>query len=156
MLEENRLEEFREFVKSLKGVRSEIISSLYKGQEIFGYISQEVKKIIIEETGVSLKKLDEIIKFNRGFSEVEKGKYHLGVCLGERCCKKRAKDVLEKINKELKINDGERTEDGRFSLETLRCVGACGLAPAIIVNKDMHGGEEVENVNNFLERYKDK
>ena len=153
---EEKIDELKKYIKEIKGTNGEMIASLYKGQEIFGYISEDVKNIIIKETMCSSKKINEIVEFNGIFTKTLKGKYHIGVCLGETCCKKGAREVLKNVKKYLGIEIGEKTKDELFSLDIIRCVGACGLAPVIVVNKEIYGGNEVKSIEKFFLKIKNK
>ena len=112
---------------------------LHEAQEIYGYLPEEVQKIISQELGVPLSEIYGIVTFYTQFSLYPKGKYQIGVCMGTACYVKGSGDVLDKVKEILGIDVGECTDDGMFSIDATRCIGACGLAPVITVNDDVYG-----------------
>ena len=122
-------------------------------QEIYGYLPYQVQKIISDETGIPMEKIYGVATFYAQFSMSPKGQYEVSVCLGTACYVKGAGEVLEEVKKELGIDDGECTPDGKFSLDTCRCVGACGLAPVMIVGGDVYGKITPDQVADILKKY---
>ena len=116
-----------------------VIPVLHKAQEIYGYLPIEVQTMIAEGLDVPLAEIYGIVTFYTQFSLNPKGEYQIGVCLGTACYVKGSGDILEEIKEILKIDVGECTPDGKFSLEATRCVGACGLAPVVTINEDVYG-----------------
>ena len=94
--------------------------------------------------------------FYTQFSLSPKGKYKIQVCMGTACYVKGAGDILDKIKQNLCIEVGECTEDGMFSLEACRCIGACGLAPVITINEDVYGRIVADDIKGILDKYKEK
>jgi NADP-reducing hydrogenase subunit HndA len=126
---------------------------LQKAQEVYGYLPIEVQKKIAEETGFSLEKVYGISTFYSQFSLNPKGKYKISVCLGTACYVKGSGDIFDKFTQTLGIKGGECTDDGKFSLEACRCIGACGLAPVLTVNEDVYGRLTVDDVQKILAKY---
>ena len=126
-------------IKAHKQKPGPIMPSLHDAQEIFGCIPIEVQKIIGEELGVSVSKLNGIVTFYSRFSLLPKGKYIIGICLGTACYVKGSQQILDAAERELGIKAGETTKDGLFTLEATRCIGACGLAPVFVVGEDVYG-----------------
>jgi len=122
-----------------KGEKGAVIQILHEAQEIYGYLPIEVQKIIAQELGIPLAEIYGVVTFYSQFSLNPKGEYQIGVCLGTACYVKGSGDILEEIKEILKIDVGECTPDGKFSLEATRCVGACGLAPVVTINEDVYG-----------------
>ncbi|MDR0991641.1 MAG: NAD(P)H-dependent oxidoreductase subunit E [Ruminococcus sp.] len=128
---------------------------LQKAQEIYGYLPIEVQKKIADETGFPLEKVYGISTFYSQFSLNPKGKYKISVCLGTACYVKGSGDIFAKFSESLKIKSGECTDDGKFSLEACRCIGACGLAPVLTVNEDVYGRLTTDDVAKILSKYTD-
>jgi len=126
-------------IQANKGQKGAAIPVLHKAQEIYGYLPIEVQTMIAEGLDVPLAEIYGIVTFYTQFSLNPKGEYQIGVCLGTACYVKGSGDILEEIKEILKIDVGECTPDGKFSLEATRCVGACGLAPVVTINEDVYG-----------------
>lgn len=129
------------------------IPVLHEAQEIYGYLPIEVQKMISVGLNVPLAEIYGIVTFYAQFSLNPKGVYQIGVCLGTACYVKGSGDILEKIKEILKIDVGECTPDGKFSLDATRCIGACGLAPVITINDDVYGRLTVEEIPGILQKY---
>ena len=129
------------------------IPVLHEAQEIYGYLPIEVQKMISVGLNVQLAEIYGIVTFYAQFSLNPKGVYQIGVCLGTACYVKGSGDILEKIKEILKIDVGECTPDGKFSLDATRCIGACGLAPVITINDDVYGRLTVEEIPGILQKY---
>src|SRR5690554_1349991 len=119
---------------------------LQEAQDIYGYLPIEVQTIISDELNIPLEKIYGVVTFYSQFSLTPKGKYQISVCLGTACYVKGAGDIYNKIKEVLNIEDGECTPDGKFSLNGCRCIGACGLAPVITINDDVHGKLTVDDI----------
>ncbi|MGL4804578.1 MAG: NAD(P)H-dependent oxidoreductase subunit E, partial [Cetobacterium sp.] len=131
-----------------------LISVLHKGQEIFGYLPQEVQEFIAKEMNIPIAKVYGVVSFYHFFSMKPKGKHPISVCMGTACYVRGAEKVLNSVKNYLGIDVGETTEDGLFSIDALRCVGACGLAPVVLIGKDVYGKEEVKDMKKILEKYR--
>ncbi|MCR5222683.1 MAG: NAD(P)H-dependent oxidoreductase subunit E [Lachnospiraceae bacterium] len=123
-------------------------------QDIYGYLPYEVQKIISDEMGIPVEKVYGVATFYAQFNLNPKGENTVSVCLGTACYVKGSGLVLDEIEKQLGIADGECTNDGKFSLDTCRCVGACGLAPVMLVNEDVYGKVTPDQVKGILDKYK--
>ncbi len=126
---------------------------LQKAQGIYGYLPVEVQTIISNELNVPLEKIYGIVTFYSQFSLNPKGKYNISVCLGTACYVKGAGDIFDKFKLTLGLSDGGCTPDGKFSLESCRCIGACGLAPVLTVNEDVYGKLTVDDVEGIIAKY---
>ena len=142
-----------DFIEEHKQVGGCLMPIMQKAQEIYGYLPYQVQKIISDETGIPMEKIYGVATFYAQFSMSPKGQYEVSVCLGTACYVKGAGEVLEEVKKELGIDDGECTPDGKFSLDTCRCVGACGLAPVMIVGGDVYGKITPDQVADILKKY---
>lgn len=146
--------ELENYILTLEDKKSSLIIILHKAQEIFGYIPEEVQEFIAEKIEVPVSKVYGVVSFYNFFSMEPKGKYPISVCTGTACYVRGAEKILEALQKELGLKLGGVTEDGLFSLDSLRCVGACGLAPVMLVGKDVHGKVKPEDVKKIIENYK--
>ena len=142
-----------EVIAKYKGMKGALMPIMQEAQEIYGYLPYQVQKIISDETGIPIEKIYGVATFYAQFSMSPKGKYVVAMCLGTACYVKGAGAVLEEIEKVLKIEDGGCTPDGKFSLEVCRCVGACGLAPVMIVDGDVYGKMTPDRVSGILAKY---
>ncbi len=125
-------------------------------QKEYGYIPLEVQELVSELTGVPVSDIYGVVTFYSFFSMVPKGKYVIGVCLGTACYVKGAQLVLDKFSQELGIKPGETTEDGLFTIDVLRCIGACAIAPAVSINGKVYPQCKVDNVANIIKEYRQK
>lgn len=139
-----------------KKVDGGIIGALHEVQDTYGYISTTSQKYLSKELNVPLSEIYGIITFYSRFSLTPKGKYNIQVCMGTACYVKGAESVLNRFKERLGIDEGETTPDGKFSLEAVRCIGACGLAPAIVVNKEVYGKMDVKKVDEIVDEYGNK
>lgn len=146
--------ELENYILTLEDKKSSLIIILHKAQEIFGYIPEEVQEFIAEKIEVPVSKVYGVVSFYNFFSMEPKGKYPISVCTGTACYVRGAEKILEALQKELGLKLGGVTEDGLFSLDSLRCVGACGLAPVMLVGKDVHGKVKPEDVKKIIKNYK--
>ena len=142
-----------EVIAKYKGQKGALMPIMQEAQEIYGYLPYQVQKIISDETGIPIEKIYGVATFYAQFSMSPKGKYVVAMCLGTACYVKGEGAILEEIEKVLGIEDGECTSDGKFSLEVCRCVGACGLAPVMIVDGDVYGKMTPDRVAGVLSKY---
>lgn len=146
-------EKVQQVIAKYKDTDGALIPVLHEVQEIIGYLPLEVQKVISEGIGVPVSEIYGVVTFYTQFSINPKGKYKIGVCLGTACYVKGSGDILEKIKQIIGIDVGECTEDGKFSLEATRCIGACGLAPVFTVNDDVYGRLVPDDVEGILAKY---
>ncbi len=145
--------ELLDFIREKKNDKGALMPILQKAQEIYGYLPVEVQKIISDNTGIPLEKIYGVVTFYAQFSLYPKGEYTISVCLGTACYVKGSGDIFDKLQEMLGISGGECTEDGKFSLEACRCIGACGLAPVLTVNEDVYGRLTVDDVDRIIAKY---
>ena len=132
------------------------MTALQKAQEIYGYLPIEVQRMVAEGVDRPLEEIYGISTFYAQFSLSPKGKYKIAVCLGTACYVKGSGKILEKLEEKLGIKNGDCTDDGEFSLEASRCIGACGLAPVFTINEDVYGRvkEDGSELDGILAKYK--
>ena len=146
-------EQLRQVIAAHKGQKGALMPVLQQAQEIYGYLPIEVQQIISDEMQIPMSKIFGVVTFYSFYSLYPKGKYKISVCLGTACYVKGSGQVYDKLQQLLGISGGECTPDGKFSLEACRCVGACGLAPVMMVNDDVHGRLTPDAVEKILEIY---
>lgn len=116
-----------------------LIRILQKSQDIFGYLPDNVQSYISLKLNIPISTINSVVSFYTLFNQEKQGKYTISVCLGTACYVKGSQDVLDAIKEELGLDVGETTLDQRFTLKGTRCVGACGLAPVVMINEDVQG-----------------
>lgn len=131
----------------------DLIGILHKAQSEFGYLPKEVQIIIAELIKIPSSKIYGVVTFYSYFTMKPKGKHPISVCMGTACYVKGAEKVLKEFENKLKIRNGETTPDGKFSMSSLRCVGACGLAPVVSIGEKIYGSVKVEEVEKILSEY---
>ncbi len=145
--------ELRGFIAGIKNERGALMPVLQKAQEIYGYLPIEVQKIIADELNISLSEVYGVVTFYSQFSLNPKGEHRISICLGTACYVKGADKILNALEDRLGIKVGECTADGIFSLDACRCVGACGLAPVMMIDDDVYGRLTVEQLDGILAKY---
>lgn len=152
-LRQDQVEKIKEICQSFNNESGELINVLHKTQGAFGYLPAEVQEVIAEELNVSVAKVYGVVTFYSFFTMIPKGKYPISICTGTACYVRGAEKVLEEFKKELKIEVGETSGDGLFSIACLRCVGACGLAPVVMVGDKTYGRVSPEMVKDIVAEY---
>ena len=137
-----------------KDERTPLLMILSDIQNEYGYIPLEVQEIVSKNTGISVAEIYGVVTFYSFFSLTPKGKYVIGCCLGTACYVKGAQNVIDKFSEILKIQPGETTEDGLFTLDALRCIGACGIAPAVSISGKVYPKMSVDQVPKVIEELK--
>jgi len=133
---------------------SQLISILHKAQELYGYLSQEVMNEIAKEMDIPTAHIWGVATFYHYFNLKPKGEHSISVCLGTACYVKGAEEILDTIRGELKIDFGQTSEDNLFTLQEARCLGACGLAPVIMVDDKIYGSLTPKKVLEIIKSYK--
>ncbi len=145
--------ELKAAIVQMKDEPGSLMPIIQKAQEIYGYLPIEVQTMISDETGVPLERIYGIATFYAQFTLEPKGQYQISVCLGTACYVKGAALILEKIEEILGIKSGQCTPDGKFSLDSCRCLGACGLAPVMMINGEVYGRLTVDQIPGILALY---
>lgn len=153
---ESQQQEFQSCIEELKGQRGAQMPALQEAQRIYGYLPIEIMKRLSKELELPLEELYSTATFYAQFTFVPKGEYTISVCMGTACYVKGAGDILDSFTTELKINSGETTVDRKFTLESCRCIGACGLAPVLTVNEEVYGRLSKKKADKVLVTYKNK
>ena len=137
-----------------KGDKSQLIQILNEVQDTFGYITKDSQKALSEFLEMPMAEIYGVITFYSRFTTEPKGKYNIAICLGTACFVKGSEQILDRVKELLGIDVGQTTEDGLFSIEATRCIGACGLAPVFTVNDEVYGKATVKMVEEVIEKYK--
>lgn len=142
-----------EVIASANGDKSRLMAVMQDAQAIYGYLPYEVQCKIAEGLDVPVEKVYGVATFYAQFALSPKGKYNISVCLGTACYVKGAQQVLDKICETLGVEAGECSDDGKFSIEACRCIGACGLAPVMTINEDVYGRLTEDMIPGILAKY---
>lgn len=146
--------QLREAIAQHKGEPGALMPVLQAAQGIFGYVPLDVQEIIADGLGTTLSEVYGVATFYAQFSLEPKGQYVVGVCLGTACYVKGSQKIMDKIVEELGIPVGKTTNDGRFTLNATRCLGACGLAPVMMINDEVYGRLTPDEVPGIIAKYK--
>jgi NADH-quinone oxidoreductase subunit E/NADP-reducing hydrogenase subunit HndA len=146
--------QIKEICARYKEEKTPLMMILSDIQNEYGYIPLEVQELVSAETGISVAEIYGVVTFYSFFSLTPKGKYVIGCCLGTACYVKGAQQVIDKFSEILGIKPGETTADGLFTLDALRCIGACGIAPAVSISGKVFPKVEVGQVAEIIDSYR--
>jgi NADH:ubiquinone oxidoreductase subunit E len=132
-------QKLQEMIAAKKDLRDPLIEILRDAQEIFGYLPAAVQELIAQELNLPISKVYGVVTFYNYFSQIPLGKYVINVCTGTACFVKGAPKLIQMLEDELGIKAGETSEDGLFTISTVRCVGACSLAPVLLIGEETFG-----------------
>ena len=153
MQKERLFDELDTFIDNLEDKSSSLIAVLHKAQEIFGYLPEEVQKHVAAKLQQPLSEVNGVVTFYSYFSEKPTGRTVINVCMGTACFVRGSGEILEEFERKLHIRVGETTEDERFTLQMLRCVGACGLAPVVIIDEEVYGKLTPDMVDGLIKKF---
>jgi NADH-quinone oxidoreductase subunit E/NADP-reducing hydrogenase subunit HndA len=153
-LNEKSVARVHEIINEYRQFKTPLMMILSKVQNEFGYIPLEVQEIISKELDIPVATIYGVVTFYSFFSLKPKGRVVIGVCLGTACYVKGSQQVIDKFCEILKIKPGETTEDGEFTIDALRCIGACGVAPAVSINGTVYPKVSVSDVQKIINHYK--
>lgn len=143
----------KEALKDIKGTEGALIPALHKIQSIYGYLPEEALMLVSEELVVPITQIYGVASFYSLFSLEPKGKHVISVCLGTACYVKGSQNILDRLSNEIGIEEGNTTEDGKFTLQATRCIGACGLAPVIMIDEKVYGRLTPSDIPKILSEY---
>ena len=132
-------------------IKDNLIQMLNEVQEHYGYVPMHAQKALSEFLNVPMAEIYGVVTFYSRFTLKPKGKFNIAVCLGTACFVKGSQKIMDRLKERLKIEPGETTKDGKFSIEETRCVGACGLAPVFTVNGEVYGRATVQKLDQVLD-----
>jgi len=154
LTDEQKYAQLKGFIDENKEKKGYLIPVLHMAQGIFGYLPPEVQNFVAKEMDIPVSTVTGVVTFYSYFKTFPTGRHTITVCLGTACYVRGAKKVLEALEEKLGIKIGETTEDRRFSIGVQRCLGACGLAPVVKIDKDIHGRMSAKKLDKILEQYK--
>jgi len=148
-----KMEKLEQILIDHKNVQGGLMPVLHETQELFGYIPEEAQKRISEFLNIPLAEIYGVATFYSRFTLNPRGEHTISVCLGTACYVKNAQGVLDRLKEELKIEAGETTADGKFTLEATRCLGCCGLAPVMMINDEVFGKLVPDDIPEILKKF---
>ena len=155
-MDEKLANEMKELLKNYSQDKSNLIQILNEVQEKYGYIPKQSQIEVSNYLSIPMAEIYGVITFYSRFTLEPKGKYNISVCLGTACFVKGSQALLDRLKERLKIDEGQTTPDGKFSIDATRCVGACGLAPVFTINNEVYGKATVKKLDEVLDEYMKK
>ncbi|MFW6310022.1 MAG: NAD(P)H-dependent oxidoreductase subunit E [Prolixibacteraceae bacterium] len=152
-LTENTVQSIKDICAEFDNRESELINVLHRVQHKLGYLPAEVQEVVAKELKASVAKVYGVVTFYSFFTMIPKGEFPISICMGTACYVRGAEQVLSEFKRQLKVEVGESTGDGKFSLNCLRCVGACGLAPVVQVGEKVYGRVAPTQVKDIIADY---
>ena len=143
-----------EIIQKNKGQQGAVMLTLQAAQALFDHVPRDVQILIAEGLGVPLSEIYGVATFYSQFALEPRGRFVIGVCMGTACYVKGAKEILDRMTRGLEVKVGSTTADGRFTLRDTRCLGACGLAPVIMINDDVYGRLVPDDLPGILDKYR--
>ena len=155
-MEEKTVKELEKILSKYTNDKSNLIQILNEVQEKFGYVPTIVQEEIAKYLGIEVAEVYGVVTFYSRFTLKPKGKYAISVCMGTACFVKGGEQILERVKQKLGIEEGQTTEDGKFSIDATRCIGACGLAPVFTVNEEVYGKATPQKVDEVIKEYQNR
>jgi NADH-quinone oxidoreductase subunit E/NADP-reducing hydrogenase subunit HndA len=152
-LKQQDLTKIQEICREFNNDGEELINVLHKVQDTFGYLPAEIQEAVADELDVSVAKVYGVVTFYSYFTMIPKGQNPISICMGTACYVRGAEKVLDEFKNHLNIQVGETTDDGKFSISCLRCVGACGLAPVVMIGDKTYGRVSPDKVKEILAEF---
>ncbi|NPV80457.1 MAG: NADH-quinone oxidoreductase subunit NuoE [Firmicutes bacterium] len=153
-ISEEKWQKLEEIIGKHRGKRGVLIQVLHEAQELLGYLPREVQEKVALELDIPLSEIYSVVSFYALFSLKPKGRHQISICKGTACYVRGSDRILEKLEETLGIRAGDTTDDGRFSVEVVRCMGACGLGPVMRIDDDIYARLKPDRVPGILEKYK--
>jgi len=153
-LSENTINTIKDICAEFENKESELINVLHKTQGKLGYLPAEVQEVVAKELKSSVARVYGVVTFYSYFTMIPKGEFPISICMGTACYVRGAEQVLSEFKRQLKVEVGESTPDGKFSLNCLRCVGACGLAPVVTIGEKVFGRVAPTQVKAIIGEYR--
>lgn len=148
-----RLNKVKDITEKLKDMKGALIPALHEVQKLFGYLPEDALQVVSEELNIPMSDIYGVSTFYSQFTLEPKGEHIIKVCLGTACYVKGAQDILERLSGVLEVEVGKTTSDGKFTLEAARCLGACGLAPVLMIDDKVYGRLIPDDVIRIIEEY---
>lgn len=153
-LPKEKYDELESFIDNMETNKGALITILHKAQDIFGYLPRDVQLFIARKLGIPGAEVYGVVSFYSYFTTKPRGKHTISVCMGTACFVRGSDKIIEKMKEKLKIESNEITEDGLFTLKDVRCIGACGLAPVVMVDDRVFGRVKEEDLDEIINIYR--
>jgi NADH-quinone oxidoreductase subunit E/NADP-reducing hydrogenase subunit HndA len=153
-LPREKFDELGKFIESLETTKGALIEILHKAQSIFGYLPRDVQLYVARKMGIPGAEVYGVVSFYSYFTTKPGGKHTISCCMGTACYVRGSDKIIERFKEKLGIESNEITEDGVFSLKDVRCIGACGLAPVVMVDDKVYGRVKEEDIDGILQTYR--
>ncbi|QQK08441.1 complex I 24 kDa subunit family protein [Miniphocaeibacter halophilus] len=150
----DKLRDYIDYLRIIKNEPGAVMPALQRAQQDYGFIPEAIVDIIALELGIHTSEIYGVATFYSQFRFEPKGEIDIAVCTGTACYVKGANDILTELTNLLGIKNGETSKDGKYSIEGIRCIGACGLAPVIKVNGDIYGNVSSKDIDKILKKYR--
>ncbi len=147
----NIVKQVEEICEKYNNDQGELINILHEAQHLQGYLPEEMQRLIASKLNIPVSKVYGVVTFYTFFTMTPKGRHPISVCMGTACYVRGSEKLLEEFKRRLGIDVGETTPDGKFSLDCLRCVGACGLAPVVMIGEKVYGRLQAADIKNILD-----
>lgn len=155
-LPREKFDELEQFIDGLETTKGALIEILHKAQDIFGYLPRDVQLYVARKLGIPGAEVFGVVSFYSYFTTKPRGKYTISVCMGTACFVRGADKIVESLKEKLQIESNEITKDGLFTLRDVRCIGACGLAPVVMVNDKVYGRVKEEELDDIINTYRNQ
>ncbi|WP_432661802.1 NAD(P)H-dependent oxidoreductase subunit E [Wukongibacter baidiensis] len=155
-LPKEKFDELEQFIDGLETTKGALIEILHKAQDIFGYLPRDVQLYVARKLGIPGAEVFGVVSFYSYFTTKPRGKYTISVCMGTACFVRGADKIIESLKEKLQIESNEITEDGLFTLRDVRCIGACGLAPVVMVDEKVYGRVKEEELDDIINTYRNQ
>lgn len=154
-IDEDKLEELGEFIDGLETTEGALIEILHRAQSIFGYLPRYVQLYVARKLGMPGAEVFGVVSFYSFFTMKPSGKHKISICMGTACFVRGSDKIIGRIKDKLKVESNETTKDGQFTLKDVRCIGACGLAPVVMVDDKVFGRVTEDEIDNILQQYEE-
>jgi len=155
-LPREKFDELEKFIDGLETTKGALIEILHKAQDIFGYLPRDVQLYVARKLGIPGAEVFGVVSFYSYFTTKPRGKHTISVCMGTACFVRGADKIIERLKEKLEIESNEITEDGLFTLKDVRCIGACGLAPVVMVDDKVYGRVKEEDLDDIINTYRNQ
>lgn len=155
-LPEEYFDELDKFINDMGDTEGALIEILHKAQSVFGYLPRDVQLFIARKLGMPAAEVFGVVSFYSYFTTEPRGKHTISLCMGTACFVRGADKIIERIKEKLNIESNQITEDGYFTLKDVRCIGACGLSPVVMVDDKIYPGVKVEDIDDIIDTYRSR
>lgn len=153
-LPQEKFDELEEFIDGMETTKGALIAILHKAQNIFGYLPRDVQLFVARKLGIPGAEVYGVVSFYSYFTTKPRGKHTISVCMGTACFVRGADKIIERLKEKLGVESNEITEDGLFTLKDVRCIGACGLAPVVMVDDKVFGRVKEHELEEIIDKYR--